>query len=87
VSGDHIAFSIWSLWSVVALFMPASVYGVSARDKLLLGAVATQAGRCRPAGYGNRIRARLGVINALPEQSVSNCWVTRRKSARHTQVI
>ena len=46
VAGDHVAFSIWSLWSVMALFMPASVYGFSAGDKLLLGAVATLAGGC-----------------------------------------
>ncbi|OBK12418.1 nitrate/nitrite transporter [Mycobacterium asiaticum] len=43
-AGDHVAFSIWSLWSVMTLFMPASVYGFSASDKLLLGAVATLAG-------------------------------------------
>ena len=24
MAGDHVAFSIWSLWSVMALFMPAS---------------------------------------------------------------
>ena len=41
VAGDHVAFSIWSLWPVMALFMPASVYGFSVGDKLLLGAVAT----------------------------------------------
>jgi MFS transporter, NNP family, nitrate/nitrite transporter len=46
VAGDHVAFSIWSLWSVMALFMPASVYGLSAGDKLLLGAVATLTGGC-----------------------------------------
>jgi len=46
VAGDHVAFSIWSLWSVMALFMPASVYGFSACDKLLLGAVATLVGGC-----------------------------------------
>ncbi|WP_371514913.1 MFS transporter [Mycobacterium sp. 1164966.3] len=46
VAGDHVAFSIWSLWSVMALFMPASVYGLSAGDKLLLGAVATLVGGC-----------------------------------------
>jgi MFS transporter, NNP family, nitrate/nitrite transporter len=44
VAGDHVAFSIWSLWSVMALFMPVSVYGFSAGDKLLLGAVATLVG-------------------------------------------
>ncbi|BBX98635.1 MFS transporter [Mycobacterium lacus] len=46
VAGDHVAFSIWSLWSVMVLFMPASVYGFSAGDKLLLGAVATLVGGC-----------------------------------------
>jgi MFS transporter, NNP family, nitrate/nitrite transporter len=46
VAGDHVAFSIWSLWSVMTLFMPASVYGLSAGDKLLLGAVATLVGGC-----------------------------------------
>jgi len=46
VAGDHVAFSIWSLWSVMALFMPASVYGFSAGDKLLLGAIATLVGGC-----------------------------------------
>lgn len=44
VAGDHAAFSIWSLWSVMALFMPADVYGFSAGDKLILGAVATLVG-------------------------------------------
>ena len=51
VAGDHVAFSIWSLWSVMALFMPASVYGFSAGDKLLLGAVATLAGGCARIPY------------------------------------
>jgi len=55
VAGDHVAFSIWSLWSVMALFMPASVYGFSAGDKLLLGAVATL------VGGGARVPYTLGV--------------------------
>jgi NNP family nitrate/nitrite transporter-like MFS transporter len=46
MASDHVAFSIWSLWSVMALFMPASVYGFSAGDKLLLGAIATLVGAC-----------------------------------------
>ena len=44
IAGDHVAFSIWTLWPVMALFMPQSVYGFSAGDKLLLGAVATLVG-------------------------------------------
>jgi MFS transporter, NNP family, nitrate/nitrite transporter len=50
-AGDHVAFSIWSLWSVMALFMPASIYGFSAGDKLLLGAVATLVGGCARVPY------------------------------------
>ncbi len=51
VAADHVAFSIWTLWPVMALFMPASVYGFSAGDKLLLGAVATLAGGCARIPY------------------------------------
>jgi MFS transporter, NNP family, nitrate/nitrite transporter len=51
VAGDHVAFSIWTLWPVMALFMPASVYGFSASDKLLLGAVATLVGGCARIPY------------------------------------
>lgn len=47
----HIAFSIWSLWSVMVLFMPQSVYGLSPGDKLLLGATATLVGGCVRVPY------------------------------------
>lgn len=47
----HVAFSIWSLWSVVVLFMPKDVYGLDAGDKLLLGAVATLVGGVMRAVY------------------------------------
>jgi MFS transporter, NNP family, nitrate/nitrite transporter len=46
VAAEHIGFSIWSIWSVMVLFMPASVYGFSASDKFLLGATATLVGAC-----------------------------------------
>jgi NNP family nitrate/nitrite transporter-like MFS transporter len=55
VAADHVAFSIWTLWPVMALFMPPSVYGFSAGDKLLLGAVATL------VGAGVRIPYTLGI--------------------------
>lgn len=51
MAGDHVAFSIWTLWSVMVLFMPMSVYGFSASDKLLLGAVATLVGGCARIPY------------------------------------
>ncbi|MDI3314060.1 MAG: nitrate/nitrite transporter [Mycobacterium sp.] len=40
----HLGYSVWSLWSVMVLFMPESVYGFSVADKFLLGAVATLVG-------------------------------------------
>ncbi|HEY0225990.1 MAG TPA: nitrate/nitrite transporter [Mycobacterium sp.] len=46
VAAEHIGFSIWSIWSVMVLFMPTSVYGFSAGDKFLLGATATLVGGC-----------------------------------------
>ncbi|BBY23226.1 MFS transporter [Mycobacterium stomatepiae] len=46
VAADHIGFSVWSIWSVMVLFMPTSVYGFSAGDKFLLGATATLVGAC-----------------------------------------
>ncbi len=41
---EHVGFSIWSIWSVMVLFMPEQVYGFSAGDKFLLAATATLAG-------------------------------------------
>lgn len=46
VAAEHVGFSVWSLWSVMVLFMPTSVYGFSAGDKFLLGATATLVGAC-----------------------------------------
>lgn len=46
VAAEHIGFSIWSIWSVMVLFMPASVFHFSAGDKFLLGATATLVGAC-----------------------------------------
>ncbi|MGV0627716.1 MFS transporter, partial [Mycolicibacter minnesotensis] len=40
----HVGFSIWSIWSVMVLFMPESVYGFTAGDKFLLAATATLVG-------------------------------------------
>ncbi|MGB3334545.1 MAG: nitrate/nitrite transporter [Mycobacterium sp.] len=50
-ASTHVAFSIWSLWSVVVLFMPESVYGIKPGDKLLLAAVATLVGGCVRVPY------------------------------------
>ena len=51
VVAEHIGFSVWSLWSVMVLFMPEAVYHFSASDKFLLGATATLIGACLRIPY------------------------------------
>ncbi|MCV7399320.1 NarK/NasA family nitrate transporter [Mycobacterium fragae] len=51
VACDHVAFGIWTLWPVMALFMPHSAYGFSAADKFLLGATATFVAACLRIPY------------------------------------
>jgi NNP family nitrate/nitrite transporter-like MFS transporter len=51
VAAEHVGFSIWSIWSVMVLFMPQAVYGFSAGDKFLLGATATLVGACLRIPY------------------------------------
>lgn len=51
VACDHIAFGIWTLWPVMALFMPQNVYGFSPADKFLLGATATLVAACLRIPY------------------------------------
>lgn len=51
VVAEHVGFSVWTLWSVMVLFMPESVYGFSASDKFLLGATATLIGGCLRIPY------------------------------------
>lgn len=51
VVAEHVGFSIWSMWSVMVLFMPQAVYGFSAADKFLLGATASLVGACLRIPY------------------------------------
>jgi NNP family nitrate/nitrite transporter-like MFS transporter len=51
VAAEHIGFSIWSIWSVMVLFMPEAVYRFTAGDKFLLGATATLVGACLRIPY------------------------------------
>ena len=44
VFSEHIGFSIWTLWSVLVLFMPQAQYGLTVADKFFLVAVPTLVG-------------------------------------------
>src|SRR4051794_24129306 len=44
VFSEHIGFSIWSLWSVVVLFLPEPVFGIDPAGKFLLTTLPTALG-------------------------------------------
>ncbi|WP_448619599.1 nitrate/nitrite transporter [Geodermatophilus sp. URMC 65] len=44
VFSEHIGFSIWSLWSVLVLFLPEAVYGIDPAGKFLLTTLPTALG-------------------------------------------
>jgi NNP family nitrate/nitrite transporter-like MFS transporter len=44
IFAEHIGFSIWSLWSVLVLFLPEAVYGIDPAGKFLLTTLPTALG-------------------------------------------
>lgn len=48
ILAEHIGFSVWTIWSVLVLFMPAGQYGFSVSDKFLLTTT--------PAALGSLVR-------------------------------
>ncbi|MFF0816484.1 MFS transporter [Rhodococcus sp. NPDC003318] len=44
VIAEHVGFSVWSIWSVMVLFMPTDIYGIDAAGKFFLVAVPTLVG-------------------------------------------
>jgi NNP family nitrate/nitrite transporter-like MFS transporter len=61
IFAEHVGFSIWSIWSVMVLFMPQNVYHIDAAGKFYLVAVPTLVGAfmripytIAPAKFGGR---------------------------------
>lgn len=61
IVAEHVGFSIWSIWSVMVLFMPQNVYHVDAAGKFYLVAMPTLVGAflripytVAPAKFGGR---------------------------------
>jgi NNP family nitrate/nitrite transporter-like MFS transporter len=44
IATNHVAFGVWTLWSVLVLFMPEQVYGFDSSDKFTLVATNTLVG-------------------------------------------
>jgi NNP family nitrate/nitrite transporter-like MFS transporter len=61
IFAEHVGFSVWSIWSVMVLFMPQNIYHVDAAGKFYLVAVPTLVGAAMripytvaPAKFGGR---------------------------------
>src|SRR5438105_699484 len=61
IFAEHVGFSVWSIWSVMVLFMPQNVYHIDAAGKFYLVAVPTLVGAAMripytiaPARFGGR---------------------------------
>jgi MFS transporter, NNP family, nitrate/nitrite transporter len=61
IFAEHVGFSVWSIWSVMVLFMPQATYGIDAAGKFYLVAVPTLVGAVMripytvaPAKFGGR---------------------------------
>jgi NNP family nitrate/nitrite transporter-like MFS transporter len=76
IVAEHVGFSVWSIWSVMVLFMPQDVYGIDAAGKFYLVAMPTLVGAfmripytVAPARFGGRnwtiVSALLLLIPAL----------------------
>lgn len=68
VIAEHVGFSVWSIWSVMVLFMPTEIYGIDAAGKFFLVAVPTLV--ARSCASPTRLRPR------------SSAGATGRSSAR-----
>src|SRR5687768_3585999 len=61
IFAEHVGFSVWSIWSVMVLFMPQTTYGIDPAGKFYLVAVPTLVGAAMripytiaPAKFGGR---------------------------------
>ncbi|MGK2881683.1 MAG: nitrate/nitrite transporter [Mycobacterium sp.] len=90
VVAEHVGFSIWSIWSVMVLFMPQDVYGIDPAGKFYLVAMPTLVGAfmripytIAPAKFGGRnwtiVSALLLLIPTL-----LTVWVMKRPDTSYT---
>ena len=56
IVAEHVGFSVWSIWSVMVLFMPQDVYGIDAAGKFYLVAVPTLVGAVHAHPVHHRAR-------------------------------
>ena len=87
IFAEHVGFSVWSIWSVMVLFMPQNVYHIDAAGKFYLVAVPTLVGAAMripytiaPAKFGGR---NWTIVSALLLLIPTLLYALRDEATRH----
>jgi NNP family nitrate/nitrite transporter-like MFS transporter len=90
IVAEHVGFSIWSIWSVMVLFMPQATYHIDAAGKFYLVALPTLVGAAMripytvaPAKFGGRNWTIVSALLLLIP-TVLTLWVMQRPDSSYT---
>lgn len=93
IFAEHVGFSVWSIWSVMVLFMPQSVYHIDAGGKFFLVAVPTLVGAVlripytfAVARYGGRNWTIMSAL-ALLVPAVLTLWFMAHPGTSYTTFL
>jgi NNP family nitrate/nitrite transporter-like MFS transporter len=89
IFAEHVGFSIWSIWSVMVLFMPQTTYHIDAAGKFYLVALPTLVGAAMripytvaPAKFGGRNWTIVSALLLLIP-TVLTLWVMKRPDSSY----
>ncbi|MGV0645996.1 nitrate/nitrite transporter [Mycolicibacterium sp. XJ2546] len=90
IFAEHVGFSVWSIWSVMVLFMPQDVYRIDAAGKFYLVAIPTLVGAAMripytiaPAKFGGRNWTIVSALLLLGP-TLMTLWVMGRPETSYT---
>ena len=94
ILAEHIGFSVWSVWSVMVLFMPAAVYHIDPAGKFFLVAVPTLVGAMlrlpytfATATFGGRNWTILSALALVIPMMLTLYFVSRPETSYTTFMI
>jgi MFS transporter, NNP family, nitrate/nitrite transporter len=90
IFAEHVGFSIWSIWSVMVLFMPQTTYHIDPAGKFYLVALPTLVGAAMripytvaPAKFGGRNWTIVSALLLLVP-TLLTLWVMKRPDSSYT---
>ena len=90
ILAEHVGFSIWSIWSVMVLFMPQTTYHIDPAGKFYLVALPTLVGAAMripytvaPARFGGRNWTIVSALLLLVP-TLLTLWVMKRPDSSYT---